>query len=92
MPPGAVLALTLGQAKAIALVVVVILIAGAIAGAWIMKEITQKVVLIVVVGLIVALVWWQRSSLTSCADDVRTGSDTCSFFGRDVRITPDRGE
>lgn len=88
------LALTLGQAKALALVIVLILVGGAIFGAWLMKEITQKVVLVVIVGLVALLVWTQRSSLDECADKVREGGirgdTTCSFFGRDVRISTNR--
>lgn len=87
----AVLALTLGQAKFLALAIVLILIGGAIFSAWIMKEIAQKVVLVVIIGLVALLVWTQRSSLDECADKVREGGirgdTTCSFFGRDVRIS-----
>ena len=85
------LALTLGQAKAIALVVVIGLVLVAVAGAWVMKEITQKVILVLVVGLVALLVWTQRSSLDECADKVRDGGvrgdTTCSFFGQDIRIS-----
>ncbi len=88
------LALTLEQAKAIALVVVIGLVLIAIAGAWVMKEVTQKVILVVVVGLVALLVWTQRSSLDECADKVREGGvggdTTCSFFGQDIRISTNR--
>ena len=88
------LALTLGQAKALALVIVLILVGGAIFGAWLMKEITQKVVLVVIVGLVALLVWTQRSSLDECADKVREGGirgdTTCSFFGSEIRISTNR--
>ncbi len=90
-----VLGITLGQAKWLALFIVLVLVAGAIAGAWIMKEVTQKVIVVVIVGLLALLVWTQRSSLDECADKVREGGiggdNTCSFFGRDVRISTDRG-
>jgi hypothetical protein len=89
-----VLALTLGQAKTSAAIIVGALLVVAIAGAWVMKEVTQKVVLVVIVGLLALLVWTQRTALDECADKVREGGirgdTTCSFFGQDIRITTDR--
>jgi cobalamin biosynthesis protein CobD/CbiB len=88
------LALTLGQAKAIGVLVVIALIALAIGSAWLMKTIMQKVALVVILGLLAILVWTQRSSLDDCADRVRAaglrGDTTCSFFGRDVQISTNR--
>lgn len=85
------LALTLGEAKTLAIVVVVVLIVLAIGVAWAMKEVTQKIALIVILGLLALLVWTQRSALDECADKVREGGvrgdTTCSFFGTDVRIS-----
>lgn len=92
------LALTLGQAKTIAVIVVIALIGLAVAAAWIMKEVTQKVALVVILGLLAVLVWSQRSSLQECSDKVRAaGFDfndpdvdtTCSFLGRDIEIKRD---
>ncbi len=89
------LALTLGQAKTIAALVVVVLIGLAIASAWIMKEVMQKVALVVILGLLALLVWTQRASLQECSDKVRAAGvnvndpdvdTTCSFFGRDIEI------
>ena len=89
------LALTLGQAKTIAALVVVVLIGLAIASAWIMKEVMQKVALVVILGLLALLVWTQRTSLQECSDKVRAAGvnvndpdvdTTCSFFGRDIEI------
>jgi protein-S-isoprenylcysteine O-methyltransferase Ste14 len=89
------LALTLDEAKTIGAVVVVALVGLAIAAAWVMKEVMQKVVLVVILGLLALLVWTQRASLDECADKVRegrlTGVDTtCSFFGLDVKINTAR--
>jgi hypothetical protein len=88
------LALTLDQAKTIATLAVAVLVVGAIGSAWLMKEIMQKVALVVILGLLAVLVWTQRSSLDDCADRVRAAgfSDdtTCSFFGRDVTISTNR--
>lgn len=87
-------ALTLGQAKTIAVLVVIGLVVFALGAAWIMNEIAQKVALVVILGLLALLVWTQRSSLDECADKVREGGvrgdTTCSFFGRDVQISTNR--
>ncbi|MDW3212882.1 MAG: hypothetical protein R8G01_02715 [Ilumatobacteraceae bacterium] len=89
------LALTLGQAKTIAVLVVVALVGLALVSAWIMKEVMQKVALVVILGLLALLVWTQRSSLQECSEKVRAaGVDlndpdvdtTCSFLGRDIEI------
>ncbi|MDJ0769916.1 MAG: hypothetical protein QNJ12_14035 [Ilumatobacter sp.] len=90
------LALTLGQARTLAVVVLLALIVAALGAAWIMKEIMQKVALVVILGLLALLVWTQRSSLDECADKVREGGirgdTTCSFFGRDVQISLNRDD
>ena len=89
------LALTLGQAKTIAILVVVVLIGLAVASAWLMKEVMQKVALVLILGLLALLVWSQRASLQECSETVRAaGVDindpdvdtTCSFLGRDIEI------
>ena len=94
------LALSLGQAKAIAVVVVLVLIGGALASAWLMKEVMQKVALVVILGLLALLVWTQRSSLQDCADRVREQAEvgvrevdtTCNFLGQDITISTTRDE
>lgn len=93
------LALTLGQAKAVAVIIVVVLIALAAVSAWMMKEIMQKVAMVVILGLLALLVWTQRASLQECSDKVRAAGaqvtqldTTCSFLGRDVNISTKRGE
>lgn len=88
------LALTLGQAKTVAVLIVIVLVALAIGSAWLMKTIAQKAALAVILALLALLVWTQRSSLDECADKVREGGvqvdTTCSFFGRDVNISTNR--
>ena len=89
------LALTLGQAKTIAVLVVIVLLALALFSAWVMKTVAQKAALAVILGLLALLVWTQRSAVQDCADKVRaearTGvgqvDTTCSFLGRDVKIS-----
>ncbi len=87
--------LTLGEAKTFATVAVVVLIVLAVLSAWLMKEVTQKIAVAVILGLVALLVWTQRASLQECADRVRAaavdtnGPDidtTCRFLGRDIEI------
>jgi len=91
--------LTLGEATTIAAVAVGVLIVLALISAWVMKEVMQKVVVVVILGLLALLIWTQRASLEECADKVRaTGTamndpdidTTCTFFGRDIEITTSR--
>ena len=91
-------ALTLGEAKNIALAVVAVLVLLAIGSAWLMKTVMQKVALVVILGLLAVLVWSQRASLDECADKVQAAVDaggtqvdtTCTFLGRDVQIRTTR--
>ena len=86
-----VLALTLDQAKGAALAVVILLVLGAVASAWVMKSVVQKVVVALVLMLVALLVWTQRASLDECAAKVRTvgfnGETTCTFLGNDINIS-----
>lgn len=89
------LALTLGQAKTIAVLVALAFVAAAVASAWLMKTIAQKAALGAILGLLALLVWTQRSSLQDCADKVRAEAQagirevdtTCSFLVWDVKIS-----
>lgn len=96
------LALTLSDAKTIALAVVVGLAVASIAAAWLFKSIMQKLLAVVVLGLLGFAVWTQRVSLQDCADKVidayeldginPTLMDTdCSFFGLTITISDPRG-
>ena len=88
------LALSLGQAKTIAILIVIVLVALAVGSAWLMKTVAQKAAMAVILVLLALLVWTQRSSLDECADKVREGGvrvdTTCSFFGRDIKISTNR--
>lgn len=86
------LALTLGQAKTAAILVVVALIGLAVLSAWFMKKATQKIAFAAILGLLALLVWTQRASLQECSEQVRTDVDTtCSFFGQDIQIKRNSG-
>lgn len=103
MPAAALLALTLDDAKNIAVGGVVVLVVGAVLAAWVMKTILQKLVAVVVLALFAFAVSTQRTSLQDCADKVRgnfaivdtnvTVTDTdCSFFGVTVTVKDPRAE
>jgi cellobiose-specific phosphotransferase system component IIC len=98
-----VLALALDAAKNIAFAVAGIFVVGAVASAWIMKTIVQKVVTALVLVILAFAVYSQRTSLQECADKVqgnvgRAGTsvsvlDTeCSFFGITVTISDPRDD
>jgi hypothetical protein len=73
-------ALNVGQVKTFAIVILIALVVlGILVGILVQKLVLKFGILVVIVGLI-AVVWWQRSAVVSCA---KTGQ--CSFFGVDVR-------
>ena len=60
----------------------------------VVKNVTAKLISVVIIGGLAFGVWTQRSSLQSCADKVRQrvavgdASDvTCSFLGSDINVT-----
>lgn len=96
------LALTLDAAKNIAVAVVVVLMAGSLLAAWVMKTIVQKVATALVLAVLAFSVYSQRTALQDCADKVKgnfaregtsvTVTDTeCSFFGTTVTVKDPRG-
>ena len=98
-----VLALTLADAKTIAILASAALLVGAVLSFWVMKTIVSKIVVAGLLGLLAFAVWTQRTSLQDCADKVQgnfervgtevTVADTdCSFFGVTVTISDPRGD
>lgn len=96
------LALTLDDAKTIALVTATALVVGAVVSFWVMKSLVQKLAVAAVLGVLAFAVWTQRVSLQECADKVEdnfelAGTDVvvtdteCSFFGVTVTISDPRG-
>ncbi len=86
-------ALTLESAKTIAIAVAVGLVALMLVMAVVVKNITAKLISVVIIGGLAFGVWTQRSSLQNCADKVRgriavgdTSDVTCSFLGSDITI------
>jgi hypothetical protein len=96
-----VLALTLDDAKTIAIVAATALAVGAVVSFWVMKSIVQKLAVAALLGVLAFAVWTQRVSLQDCADKVQNGfeladsnvtlADTdCSFFGITITISDPR--
>ncbi len=99
--PATTVALTLGEAKTIAVLIVVVFLAGAVGAMWLLQTIAQKAAVAVIMLLLALLIWTQRSSLDSCADKVRAEvaasrslrvETTCSFLGRDVQVSTAGGD
>jgi hypothetical protein len=95
------IALTLDDAKTIAVVVATVFAVGAVVSLWIMRSIVQKLAVAALLALLAFAVWSQRVSLQDCADKVRdnfelagsgvTVTDAeCSFFGFTVTISDPR--
>ncbi|HUV18930.1 MAG TPA: hypothetical protein VMW33_10660 [Ilumatobacteraceae bacterium] len=95
------LALTLDDAKTIALVAATALTVGAVVSFWVMKSVVQKLAVAALLGVLAFAVWTQRVSLQDCADKVQdnfelAGTDVvvtdteCSFFGITVTISDPR--
>lgn len=87
-------AMTVDSAKNIAIAVAVALVALMLVLSVVIKNVTAKLVSIVIVGGLAFGVWTQRSSLQDCADKVKARgalgdrSDvTCSFMGSDINVS-----
>ncbi|HEY0520097.1 MAG TPA: hypothetical protein VGC84_11445 [Ilumatobacteraceae bacterium] len=84
--------MTLESAKNIGIAVAVGLVALMFVMAIIIKNVTTKLLSILIVGGLAFGVWTQRSSLQDCADRVKArglavGSEvTCSFLGSNIKV------
>lgn len=87
-------ALSLESAKTIAIVVAVIFVGFAVISAWVIKNVTMKIVSIVLLAGLGLGVWTQRTNLQECADSAKAkvqagisaGSIRCEFFGAEVSV------
>ena len=97
------LAITLAEAKNIAIGLIVVFAVGSIAAAWIMKTIMQKLAVAAVLAVLAFAVWSQRTSLQDCADKVKDAYEfdginpqiidtDCSFFGTTITISDPRND
>ncbi|MFK7918395.1 MAG: hypothetical protein AB8G14_09985 [Ilumatobacter sp.] len=95
------LAITLSQAKTIAIALVGVFAVGSVASAWLMKTIIQKALMAGVLALLAFAVFTQRTSLQDCADKVKDAFEVdaagarlidtdCSFFGTTITISDPR--
>lgn len=95
-------ALSLDDAKTIAIVAATILAVGAVVSFWIMKSIVQKVIAALLLAVLSFAMWSQRVSLQDCADKVQSSLDVagvdismtdteCTFFGISITVSDPRG-
>jgi uncharacterized membrane protein YqjE len=87
--------MTLESAKNIGIAVAVGLVALMVVSALVIKNVTAKIICIVLIGGLAFGVWTQRSSLQECADKVKargvlgdTTDVTCTFLGSEVNVPP----
>jgi len=96
-----VLAITLSDAKTIAVVLVAVFAVGSVLAVWVLKSVVQKLLVVGVLAVFGYGVWTQRVALQDCADKVQdayefdginpTIIDTdCSFFGATITISDPR--
>lgn len=90
-------ALSLDSAKNLAIIAALAFAVLAVVSALVIKEITTKLIMVAVLGVLAFVVWSQRSSLQDCAQRVRDrgvsvgqSEVTCSFLGTDVKVPPAR--
>ncbi|HEY7628190.1 MAG TPA: hypothetical protein VH761_14035 [Ilumatobacteraceae bacterium] len=86
-------ALTVDSAKNLGIVVAAVLVALMLVMAWLVKNVTAKIISVVVIGGLAFGVWTQRTSLQDCAKRVRdrvavgnTEDVTCRFLGTDIKV------
>ncbi|MEP7115603.1 MAG: hypothetical protein ABI862_20225 [Ilumatobacteraceae bacterium] len=86
-------AMTVDSAKNIGIAVAVGLVALMLLVAVVIKNITAKLITMLIVGGLAFGVWTQRSSLQDCADKVKarglqgdTTDVTCSFLGSEINV------
>ena len=66
--------------------------------AWLAKAVVAKLAALALFVSLGAVVWWQRATVQSCADDVvealtagAVDESTCRFFGHDVTVSSPLG-
>jgi len=86
-------ALDLETAKNIGIIVAAGLLVLTLAAAWAIKNITSKLIAVIVLGVLCIGVWTQRSNLQDCATKAKerakagdTRPITCTFFGSEVNV------
>lgn len=85
------LALDLEAAKKLAIVLVIGFALLSLAAGIIIKNVVMKLIMCLLLAGLALGAWSQRSTLQSCADDVRARAGdgttiTCTFFGSDIDV------
>jgi hypothetical protein len=86
--------MTVESAKNVAIVVALVLVFIMVVMAWVVKNVTTKLISVVIVGGLALGVWTQRASLEDCAGKVKaraalgdTADVTCKFLGSDIKVS-----
>ena len=88
--------MTISSAKNLALVLVVGFVILSIVSFWVIKNLTTKLIMALVLAGVALGVWYQRNELRDCARNVQEqvklgvpGKLTCTFFGTEVEYQRD---
>jgi hypothetical protein len=81
-------ALTLDSATSIAAVLAVVFAVGAIASIWLLQTIVQKLLGVVVLGILAFGMWTQRTALQDCAEKVATNFALVDAVATSAGVTP----
>jgi hypothetical protein len=88
-----VLGLELDTVRNVAILAIAVAAVVVLVGAWLIKALVGKLVVIGLIGGLAVAVWSQRESVQDCADRVGTtlqagaiDDATCTFFGRPVTV------
>jgi hypothetical protein len=94
-----VLGLELDTVRNVALLAIAVAVLVVLLGAWLIKAIVGKLVVVGLVGGLAVVVWSQRESVQDCAARVGTtlqagavDDATCTFFGRPVTVPSPLGD
>ena len=86
--------MTVDGAKNIAIGVALVLLVFMVLMAWLVKNVTTKLISILILAGLAFGVWTQRSSLEDCASKVKaraavgdTSDLTCTFLGSDIKVS-----
>ena len=87
-------AITVSDARNIALAVIVVLVVAMAVMAWLVKSLVMKLVAVAVLGGLAVAVWSQREALQECADRIEARAaegaiadeTTCTIFGQEVTV------
>jgi UPF0716 family protein affecting phage T7 exclusion len=89
----AMLALTLGSARHLAVAIIVVFVVLAVVSATVISNVTAKIVSMLVFAGFALGVWTQRTNLSDCAEraqaKVTVGDEsptTCTFFGTEIDV------